>query len=137
MFLKFSQNSQENNCVRVSFLIKLQAWRTPFFIEHLRRLLLDSQTGVWKFFVDENTLPSWNQGDHACNISHFHFICLYLITQKAEKYNNYLYLVFLKLFYFETEQKTAVLILPILLIIPLLMNVVIHLMKSLIMLKQP
>ena len=26
MFLEISQNSQENNCARVSFLIKLQAW---------------------------------------------------------------------------------------------------------------
>ena len=26
MFLKISQSSQENNCARVSFLIKLQAW---------------------------------------------------------------------------------------------------------------
>ena len=26
VFLKFSQNSQENICSRVSFLIKLQAW---------------------------------------------------------------------------------------------------------------
>ena len=26
LFLKFSQNSQENTCARVSFLIKLQAW---------------------------------------------------------------------------------------------------------------
>ena len=26
VFLKFLQNSQENTCVRVSFLIKLQAW---------------------------------------------------------------------------------------------------------------
>ena len=56
VFLKFLQNSQENTCVRVSFLIKLQArpatvlkrrlWhrlfpvnfakflRTPFFTEH-------------------------------------------------------------------------------------------------------
>ena len=28
-FLEISQNSQENTCVRVSFLIKLQASRTP------------------------------------------------------------------------------------------------------------
>ena len=55
VFLEISQNSQENTCARVSFLIKLQAatllkkrlWhrcfpvnfvkflRTPFFIEHL------------------------------------------------------------------------------------------------------
>ena len=26
MFLEISQNSQENTCSRVSFLIKLQAW---------------------------------------------------------------------------------------------------------------
>ena len=56
MFLEIPQNSQENSCARVSFLIKLQALgsgkrrlrhscfpvnyakfsRTPFFIEHLR-----------------------------------------------------------------------------------------------------
>ena len=36
VFLKISQNSQENNFARVSFLIKLQA----FLTEHLRWLLL-------------------------------------------------------------------------------------------------
>ena len=61
VFLQILQNSQENTCARASFLIKLLApatllrkklWhrcfpvnsakfvRTPFFIEHLRRLLL-------------------------------------------------------------------------------------------------
>ena len=61
MFLNISQSSQENTCVRVPFLIKLQAWslkstsslkerlwyrcfpvnlRTPFLTEHLRWLLL-------------------------------------------------------------------------------------------------
>ena len=62
VFLEISQNSQENTCARVSFLIKLQAppatllkkrlWHscfpvnfvkfpsTPFFIEHLWWLLL-------------------------------------------------------------------------------------------------
>ena len=49
MFLKISQNSQENICVRVSFLIKLQVnfskfSRTLFFIEHLRWLLLTRLT---------------------------------------------------------------------------------------------
>ena len=34
MFLEISQNSQENTCARVSFLIKLQATDT-FFTEHL------------------------------------------------------------------------------------------------------
>ena len=63
VFLEISQNSQENTCARVSFLIKLQAWpatllkkrlwhrcfpvnfakflRTPFFTEHLWWLLLN------------------------------------------------------------------------------------------------
>ena len=30
MFLEISKNSQENACAKVSFLIKLQAWGTPF-----------------------------------------------------------------------------------------------------------
>ena len=38
-FLEILQNSQENTCARVSFLIKLQA-STPFFIEHLCWLFL-------------------------------------------------------------------------------------------------
>ena len=39
VFLEISQNSQENTCARVSFLIKLQAskfLKTPFFTKHLR-----------------------------------------------------------------------------------------------------
>ena len=54
VFLEISQNSQENNCARLSFLIKLQAWdcketlaemfssemckisKNIFFTEHLR-----------------------------------------------------------------------------------------------------
>ena len=51
VFLEISQNSQENTCARVSFLIK-RLWhrcfpmnfakflRTPFLTEHLRWLLL-------------------------------------------------------------------------------------------------
>ena len=66
VFLEISQNSQENTCGRVSFLIKLQAppatllkkrlWhrcfpvnfakflRPPFFTEHLWWLLLEKNT---------------------------------------------------------------------------------------------
>ena len=45
VFLEILQNSQENTCVRVSFLRKLQA----FLIEHLRSLLLDIQ-GINEIF---------------------------------------------------------------------------------------
>ena len=47
VLLKISQNSQENTCGRVSFLIKLQAW--GFFIEHLWWLL-------WKIDVFKQPL---------------------------------------------------------------------------------
>ena len=48
VFLKISQNSQENNCTWVSFLINRRfhsdsgtgVLRTPFSVKHLRRLLL-------------------------------------------------------------------------------------------------
>ena len=43
VFLEILQNSQENTCARVSFLIKLQTLRTLFLTEHLRRLLLHLQ----------------------------------------------------------------------------------------------
>ena len=71
VFLEISQNSQENNCARVSFLIKLQArpatllkkklWhscfpvnfvkflRTPFYKEHLWWLLLFLQITCFLF----------------------------------------------------------------------------------------
>ena len=52
LFLEISQNSQENTCARVPFLLKKRLWhrcfpvnfvkflRTSFFIEHLWLLLL-------------------------------------------------------------------------------------------------
>ena len=36
VFLEISQNSQENTCVRVSFLIKLQVWDPGVFLKILR-----------------------------------------------------------------------------------------------------
>ena len=43
--LEISQNSQENTCARIPFLIKLHAYfakflRTPFVTEHLRWMFL-------------------------------------------------------------------------------------------------
>ena len=40
VFLKFLQNSQENSCTRVSFLIKLQTWGLQLYYKR------DSSTGV-------------------------------------------------------------------------------------------
>ena len=90
VFLEISQNSQENTCVRVSFLIKLQSlWhrcfpvnfakflRTPFFTEYLRWLplgnslpftILQSEICFWEnclqnFLVDGEKLiwQSWEE----------------------------------------------------------------------------
>ena len=64
-FLKISRNSQENTCARFSFLIKKKMikkrhWhscfpvnfskfiKTPFFIEHLRWLILKAVPCYWK-----------------------------------------------------------------------------------------
>ena len=91
VFLDISQNSQENTCVKVSFLIKLQAsglrpatllkkrlWRrcfpvnlakflrTTFLIEHLRWLLLTILKARWCRF--ENLLSS---STHENNVENF------------------------------------------------------------------
>ena len=39
MFLKISQNSQENTCARVCFLIKLQAEAQVFFLVDFTKVL--------------------------------------------------------------------------------------------------
>ena len=51
MFLEFSQNSQENTCARVSFLIKLQVSGVPeslFYFFYLKR---DSGTRVFLWIL--------------------------------------------------------------------------------------
>ena len=64
VFLKISQNSQENTCARVSFSKKVleslfwkrlqrRCWRTPIFIEHLRWLLLEL---FWKFTIGSHII---------------------------------------------------------------------------------
>ena len=83
MFLKISQNSLENTCARVSFLIKLLAlfkkrlWhkcfpvnftkfrRTPRFTEHLRWLLL--QMFSFKFY--ETVLNRYFKEHHHATVS--------------------------------------------------------------------
>ena len=57
VFLKMSQNSQENTCARVSCLIKLQVFSYKFckifmntsFLEHIRWLLLE-YVFIWIIF---------------------------------------------------------------------------------------
>ena len=50
VFLKISQNSQENTCAKVSFLIKLQAWQK----NHFYRTLLDGC--FWLYLLDYDLL---------------------------------------------------------------------------------
>ena len=49
MSLKVLENSQENNCVRVSFLITLQDWSTQLYIKG------GSDTGVFLWIFARNT----------------------------------------------------------------------------------
>ena len=43
MFLEILQNSQENACVRVSFLIKLQAWGLQVYKQETLEKVLSSE----------------------------------------------------------------------------------------------
>ena len=52
MFLEISENSQENTCARVSFLIKLQA--SPFLTEYLLGLLLIFTKSVKPYVFKES-----------------------------------------------------------------------------------
>ena len=56
MFLKLSQNSQENTCVRVSFLIKLQAWGQNIYLWWLLQVFLQNTSGgcFWQFLSKES-----------------------------------------------------------------------------------
>ena len=59
VFLKISQNSLENTCARVSFLINLQS--SPLFIEHLQWLLLTPPLTPDQFlpvFIERLTMQS-------------------------------------------------------------------------------
>ena len=53
MFLEISQNSQENTCARVSFLIKLQA---AFLIEYLYWMPLNSDIVTDALYSEFNRL---------------------------------------------------------------------------------
>ena len=63
--LEISQNSQENTCARVSFLIKLQAkfLRTPFFIEHIWWLLLVITTLLLNKIYSLEKIRIWWNGN--------------------------------------------------------------------------
>ena len=83
MFLEISQNSQECTCVRVSFLIRLQAWST--YAEHLCATAADeknyvSQTrhipDIIRIMVNKCTAPSCRSGcakNTTKYIAKFHF----------------------------------------------------------------
>ena len=90
MFLEIPQNSQENTCTRVSFLIQLQAWtcnfikretltqvfscehyeisKNTFFIKHLWWLLLNQKR--FSFFY-KPTISLRSKIRNCCYLCHF------------------------------------------------------------------
>ena len=62
VFLKISQNSQKNNCARVSFLTKSLATflRTPIFIEHACWLLLPRCGSCYSFQKPKQKFKDWD-----------------------------------------------------------------------------
>ena len=58
-YKKISQNSQENTCARVSFLIKLQA--RVYFIEHSLRITFEAFSNWSLFKVARKTGEEINQ----------------------------------------------------------------------------
>ena len=79
-FLRNFANSQKNTCARVSFLIKLQASKHHFFIEHLWWLLLrrlaDIFLGFFKTATSQNIWMVAFFGITAENQLKFSFIVL-------------------------------------------------------------
>ena len=53
LFVKISQNSQENTCARVSFLIKLQAWGI-FFTEFISAIDFNKNNLAGHFFDSQS-----------------------------------------------------------------------------------
>ena len=58
LFLEISQNSQENTCARVSFLIKLQASTCNFIKKKTGTGVLHIQLSLVPFLLDRNYLSS-------------------------------------------------------------------------------
>ena len=97
MFFKVSQNSQENTCTRVSFLIKLQApdtgvFKNTFFIEQIRWLLFKLIILIdWKCIYhmeNQRFLRSFTylkKSKNVCNIKK-KIQCWRILTQLFEQY---------------------------------------------------
>ena len=108
IFLENSQNSQENTCARVSFLIKLQTFRfirkqtlaqvfscefcefskNTFFTEHLWWLLLD-----WKSFIEKD-LGSMLVLASCCLFYHRLRSCIYCLHCLEIMYQQHYLVVF-------------------------------------------
>ena len=63
VFLKISQNSQENTCARVSFLIKMQSWGLQLYSKR------DSGTGTCEFCKISKNTCSYRTPPKAASIS--------------------------------------------------------------------
>ena len=84
VFLEISQNSQENTCARVSFLIKLQVFscefceisKNAFHIEHLRTTASANGKKYVKFGETKSTLNKVSQFSTFSFLTLEKFICL-------------------------------------------------------------
>ena len=78
LFLEVLQNSQENNCARVSFLIKLQAWGTFIFLWILRNF------SEHFFYRTPPVAVSEQRGSVAFTVNHF-FYSVWVFFQKHSR----------------------------------------------------
>ena len=93
VFLKILQNSQENNCARVCFLIRFKSakfLRTPFLQNTFELLLLPKEGiyfggwGTWAFEVPDLTFL----GCPPCVIHHFCLTFYPIVSYSISYFNN-------------------------------------------------
>ena len=97
MFLEFSQNSQGNTCVRVSFLKKLLAWPEPATLltrgyctlESLAQLFSCEFCEIFKYTLFHRTVPlasSENEQFWEISLSQIFMITVKSKTSKTHKF---------------------------------------------------
>ena len=88
MFLKVSQNSQENTCARVSFLIKLQAWPATLLKRRQAQMLSCEFSEIFKnIFFTESQRTTASAGTEL-EIEMFIFSFLLTNHKMSQVFNN-------------------------------------------------